>query len=292
MKHVAILLLAIPLASRAQDTLEEPDRPWNASLQLLRPVGTDNPFEGSLDLSRSILIPTVRGDLTLDPGVSGAVGTSDADTTWSFTPRLAVGWERGALTASLQGNAQMRSWDENDYAFSGALGWQIAPTVSWGASAGTSWLSGDWARTTVGWSATAEAWSAGASLGIGYLWDVEVTSQGKGSRTDKLRTTVADQWQAVPALQVARRWTSWSASLHLDADARTYERTKGGGKGKMASGTSGTVWAWNVTVDPWADLGWSQGAWGADLSGGWSQGLGTGASDGGAWAAVSSSFSW
>ncbi|MEN9354391.1 MAG: hypothetical protein RL318_1716 [Fibrobacterota bacterium] len=292
MKHTALLVLATTFVVQAQDTLEEPDRPWSATLQILRPVGTDNPLEGNLDIARSIDVSTAQADISLYPGIAGAVGTSDLDTTWSVTPRLGIGWDRDDISVFVAGNSQIRSWDSTDYALSASLGYQLTSSTSLGFASGTSLLAGEWARTSVDWNGHAGNWGAGASLGIGYLWDVEVTSQAKGKRADLVRTTTADQWQSTQALQVSHRLGELSASLHLDSDLRTYESTRSGGKGRMTSSTTRTGWAWTATLDPWAGLGWSRDAWGVDLSGGWSQPLGTGATDAGAWASLSSSFSW
>lgn len=297
MKHTATILLAAAIAAQSQDIPDAPDRPWSATLELLRPVGTDSPLEGSLGLSRAVDLSDLVDGVSVTPGVSGTLGTTDTDTTWSVSPSLGIAWETDDLTVSVGASSAIRSWDATDYAASAGLGYQLTPTASIGASAGTALHSGEWAKCSFDWSRPDGEWETGASLGLGYLWDVAVTSQGgKGNRTDNVRTTYADQWQLAPSAQISRRMGAVQASVHLDGDLRTYEITKSsGGKGKKAatrSTASQAMQTYSITVDPWAGIGWSFGSWGIDLSGGWSQSYGTGASEGGAWASLSSSFSW
>jgi hypothetical protein len=251
-----------------------------------------------MDLSRTVDLSGLLDGLSVTPSVSGAVGTSDLDTTWSVTPTLGLGWEIDDLTIQVNGNSTVRSWDANDYAASGSIGYQLSSTTSISASAGTALYSGEWARGSFGWSRRNGDWETGSSIGVGYLWDVEVTSQGgKGNRTDNIRTTNADQWQLTPTVQISRRLNSIEVSMHLDGDLRTYERVKSssGGKGKKAASKASTtdaMWTYSITADPWAGIAWNRDALGINLSSGWSQSYGTGASDGGAWASLSSSVSW
>lgn len=292
MKTIAAILIAsAPLL--AQTDLEDdeaPARPWSASLGLVRPLGEDNPWEVDASLARRFTGDLGSGTLSATPSVSGAVGQTDLDTTWSLTPALSLAWEQGLWTVSVHGNAQVRSWDSTDVAGSGSLTRTLSEELSWSLAGGGSLLSGSWARTTLDWSRQGATWGGGASIGAGYLWDVEIASaMGKGS--NRLKTMTADQMQALPSLFLSWRGGNWNGSGHLDADLRGYERTRGGmGKGKSAS--SATTLAWSATLDPWAQAGWSRNGFGIDLSGGWSQGIGAGASTSGLWAGLETSLRW
>jgi len=287
----AILIASAPLLAQAD--LEEPEIParlWSASVGALRPLGENNPWELDASLSRSFRADLGPWSLSVLPSISGAVGQTDLDTTWSVTPALGLSWEQGPWTVSVYGSALIRSWDSTDYAGSGTLERALEDGFSLSLSGGGSLLSGSWARTTLDWSTQGTTWGGGASLGAGYLWDVEVaSSMGKGSNRQK--TTTADQMQAIPTAFLSWHGGNWNASGHLDADLRGYERTKGGmGKGKSASSTS--TLAWSTSIDPWARVGWSRNGLGVDLSGGWSQGFGAGASASGYWAGIETSLGW
>lgn len=287
----AILIASAPLLAQAEpEESEAPARPWSASVGVLRPVGEDNPWELDASLSRAFAADLGPGSLSVLPSVSGAVGQTDLDTTWSVTPSLGLSWGQGPWTLSANASMLVRSWDSTDYAGSGSVSRAFGDEVSLSATAGSGLYSGTWARTTLDWSRQGTTWGGGTSLGLGYLWDVEVASStGKGS--NRTRTTTADQMQVLPALFLSWSTGSWSASGHLDADVRSYERTKGGmGKGKAATGS--TTLAWSGSLDPWASAGWSRNGFGIDLSGGWSQGFGTEATAAGYWARLGSSLDW
>lgn len=292
MKTIAAILIASAplLAQTGLEETEAPAHPWSASLGLVRPLGEDNPWELDASLSRGFSADLGPGSVGMTPSISGAIGQTDLDTTWSVTPSLALSWEQGPWTISVQSSALIRSWDSTDYAGSGSLARTMGEDFSLTLSGGGSLLSGNWVRTTLDWSTQGTTWGGGAALGMGYLWDVEIASaKGKGSNRQK--TATADQMQVLPSAYLSRRQGDWSVSGHLDTDLRGYERTRGGqGKGKSASSSS--TLAWSASLDPWASTGWSRNGFGADLSGGWSQGFGTGASEGGVWAGISSTLSW
>lgn len=287
----AILIASAPIL--AQTDLEDdemPDRPWSASLSLVRPLGEDNPWEVDASIARRFAGDLGPGTLSTTPSVSGAIGQTDLDTTWSLTPALALSWEQGPWTLSVQGNVQVRSWDSTDAAGSGSLARTLSDDVSLSLAGGGSLLSGSWVRTTLDWSRQGTTWGGGASIGVGYLWDVEIAS-AMGKASNRKKTMTADQMQALPSLFLSWRSGDWSSSGHLDADLRGYERTRGGmGKGKSASNTS--TLAWSATVDPWVRTGWTRNGFGIDLSGGWSQGYGAGASTSGTWAGLETSLGW
>jgi hypothetical protein len=246
-----------------------------------------------MSLSRRLAADLGAGTLSALPSLAAALGTSSTDTTWSATSALTLAWEQGDWSLSASGSGQMRSWESSEFAGSAAVQRTFTPTLDLTVAAGTARLSGSWTRATLDWSRQGQTWGGGLALGAGYLWDVEVASTAKGSRSNQVRTTTADQIQLLPSGFVTARSGAWDASLHLDADLRSYEATKGSkGKGKNASGTTATVTS--LVLDPWAQAGWSAGAWGVDLSGGWSQDLsmGGGESTAGAWAALSTSLSW
>jgi len=293
MKTITTILIAsAPLLAQGvpEDLDEAPERPWSASLSVLRPLGDNDPLELDAAISRAFTKEIGPGFLEAIPSLSGAVGQTDLDTTWSVTPALTLSWAQGPWTVSVHSSILVRSWDSTDVAGSGTLERSLGESLDLSVSGGGSLLSGNWARTTLGWNTQGTNWGGGASIGAGYLWDVEIaSSMGKGSNRKK--TMVADQMQALPSLFLSWRQGDWSASGHLDADLRGYERTRGGmGKGRSASSTS--TLAWSATIDPWASTGWSRNGFGVDLNGGWSQGFGTGASEGGVWAGISSSLSW
>lgn len=277
---LALSTLAVPSLWAFDPLLDEPEPvlAWSLSKDVSYTASSTPTWEAANRVAASHDFAIGSGTLELGGSLGALIDDFQLDSAWSLEPGASVGWTSGRLSLEGWGWGLWNDLGWTDEGGGSSAAWLLgspdAPGARWSASV-HGWLSGN-SGSAMGLGISrrshGERWSTRLSLTARRLWDVEsVPQRPSGVRQSLPMTATTDQWQTLVQAGVDRNWQHVSAGVGIDLDARASDAvatTSRSGRGKGASSTS-SAFRYSGTLDPYATLSWSPGAWSFTLTSGY-----------------------